>query len=60
MAWLSSLVGNERLARKLRREAAAMKTRFSRAFWLENEDFFALALGGNKEPAANITSGLSQ
>jgi len=60
MAWLLSLLGKERLARKLRREAAALKARFNRDFWLEDEGFYALALGANKEPATSITSNPGQ
>ncbi|MCK4362155.1 MAG: hypothetical protein KAW13_02625 [Dehalococcoidia bacterium] len=48
----------EHLARRLRREATALKTRFNRDFWLEDEEFYALALGANKEPATSITSNL--
>jgi len=60
MAWLLSLLGKERLARSLRRESAILKERFNRDFWLEDEGFYALALGANKEPAASITSNPGQ
>lgn len=56
MAWVFSLLGKEALARKLRREAAALRSRFNRDFWLEDEGFYALALGADKEPTASITS----
>jgi len=60
MAWLLSLLGKEPLARKLRREAAALKVRFNRDFWIEDEGFYALALGTNKEPATSVTSNPGQ
>jgi glycogen debranching enzyme len=60
MAWLLSLLGKDQVARRLRREAAALKTRFNRDFWLEDEGFYALALGANKEPAESITSNPGQ
>jgi len=56
MAWLMSLLGKKSLARKLRREATLLKARFNHDFWLEDEEFYALALGANKEPATSITS----
>jgi glycogen debranching enzyme len=56
MARLLSLLGKDRLARRLRREANALKTRFNRDYWLEDEGYYALALGANKEPAESITS----
>jgi len=60
MAWLLSLLGKKDMARRLQREAAALKTRFNRDFWLEDEGFYALALGSNKEPATSITSNPGQ
>jgi glycogen debranching enzyme len=60
MAWLLSLLGKKESALKLRREAADLKKRFNRDFWLEDEGFYALALGANKEPAESITSNPGQ
>lgn len=60
MARLLSLLGKEKPARKLRREAAALKAKFNSDFWLENEGFFALALGADKEPATSVTSNPGQ
>jgi len=45
---------------KKNREAADLKKRFNRDFWLEDEGFYALALGANKEPAESITSNPGQ
>jgi len=60
MAWLFSLLGKDQLARRLRRSAAALKRHFNEDFWLEEEGFYALALGANKEPARTITSNPGQ
>ena len=60
MAWLLSLLGKDRLARRLRREAAILKKQFNNDFWLEEEEFYALALGANKKPARSITSNPGQ
>lgn len=56
MAWLFSMLGNHRLASKLRRDAACLKDRFNLDYWLEDEKYYALALGGDKDPASSITS----
>ena len=37
-------------------EAAALKARFERDFWLADEGFFALALDGQGQPVDSITS----
>jgi glycogen debranching enzyme len=56
LAPLFAALGDRALASRLRQEAAALKRRFNRDFWLENENFFALALDGDKHPADSITS----
>lgn len=38
------------------REAGAMRTRFDRAFWLEEPGTYALALDGSKRPCAVVAS----
>ncbi len=53
-------LGDEPLALRLRQEAARLKRRFNRDFWLENERFFALALDGDKRPADATTSNPGQ
>jgi glycogen debranching enzyme len=44
------------LARRLSREARALRRRFQNDFWLPDEGFYALALGGQKRPCAAISS----
>lgn len=56
MAWLLPFLGEHTLAEKLLREATALKKSFNRDFWLEDEGFYALALGNNKEQVKSITS----
>jgi len=56
LAPLFAALGDHALASRLRQEAASLKRRFNRDFWLENEGFFALALDGDKHPADAITS----
>ncbi|HEY83124.1 MAG TPA: amylo-alpha-1,6-glucosidase [Dehalococcoidia bacterium] len=60
MAQLFSQLGKEKLARRLRREAAALKARFNRDFWLDDEEFYALALDADKAPVASISSNPGQ
>jgi glycogen debranching enzyme len=49
-------LGEADLAARLDREAAELKERFNRDFWMEREGFFALALDGKKEQVKTITS----
>jgi glycogen debranching enzyme len=44
------------LAERLEREAAQLKEQFNRDFWLEDRQFFALALDGDKRPVDSLTS----
>ncbi|MCH8065823.1 MAG: amylo-alpha-1,6-glucosidase, partial [Chloroflexi bacterium] len=44
------------LARRLSREARALRRRFQDDFWLADEPFYALALDGEKRPCAAIAS----
>jgi glycogen debranching enzyme len=44
------------LAEHLEREAADLRERFNRDFWLETPGFYALALDGDKRPIDTITS----
>ncbi|MGX2041403.1 amylo-alpha-1,6-glucosidase [Methylocaldum sp. MU1018] len=55
-AELAELLGHEKWAQRLRQEAAALKTRFNEAFWLDELDTFALALDGDKRRCAVRTS----
>ncbi|HKZ50696.1 MAG TPA: amylo-alpha-1,6-glucosidase [Dehalococcoidia bacterium] len=56
LAELFFRLGDESLARRLRREAAVLKKQFNKDFWLPQEGFYALALDGRKRPAAAISS----
>jgi glycogen debranching enzyme len=56
LAPLFAALGDRPLASRLLEEAASLKRRFNRDFWLENANFFALALDGDKHPADAITS----
>ncbi len=56
MASLARAVGEADLAERLEREAAALKERFNRDFWMEEEGYYALALDGGKRQVPTITS----
>jgi glycogen debranching enzyme len=45
-------------AERLEREAAELKERFNRDFWLPDRDFFALALDGKKRKVDSLTSNI--
>jgi glycogen debranching enzyme len=60
LAPLFAALGDHALSSRLREEAASLKRRFNRDFWLEDESFFALALDGDKHPADAITSNPGQ
>lgn len=53
-------LGNAKLAIKLRKEAARLKKNFNERFWMEEEEYFALALDGNKRQVKTITSNPGQ
>jgi glycogen debranching enzyme len=58
-ARLARLVWNDAaLAERLEREAADLKARFNRAFWLPEREFFALALDGDKRQVDSLTSNI--
>jgi glycogen debranching enzyme len=46
------------LATRLEREAAELKRRFNRDFWLPDREYFALALDGRKRPVDALTSNI--
>jgi glycogen debranching enzyme len=46
------------LADRLEEEAAALKDRFNRDFWLADRGYYALALDGDKKPVDSLTSNL--
>jgi glycogen debranching enzyme len=45
-----------RLADRLEQEAAELKVRFNRDFWLPDQGWYALALDGDKNPVDSLTS----
>jgi glycogen debranching enzyme len=49
---------DEALAGRLAREAADLKRRFNRDFWVDDRGFFALALDGDKHRVDTLTSNL--
>jgi glycogen debranching enzyme len=46
------------LEARLETEAAGLKRRFNRDFWIEEGQFFALALDGDKKPVDSLTSNI--
>jgi glycogen debranching enzyme len=52
--------GDAELAERLEQDAAALKERFNRDFWIEDRQFFALALDGDKRPVDSLTSNIGQ
>jgi glycogen debranching enzyme/putative sterol carrier protein len=50
--------GDDALADRLDTEAAALKERFNRDFWLEDKGFFAIALDRDKTPVDSLTSNI--
>ena len=50
--------GDPELADRLERDAAALRERFDRDFWLPEAGFYALALDGDKKPVATLTSNI--
>jgi len=49
-------LGEGDLAARLRREADALQERFHAAFWMEDRQFYALALDGAKQQVGTVTS----
>ncbi len=49
-------LGDHRTAGRLREEAAELKERFNRAFWMEDERYFAAALDGDKHQVKTVVS----
>ncbi len=53
---LASVLGEERIAGDLRRQAGRLKEQFDQAFWCEDLGTYALALDGRKRPCRVKTS----
>lgn len=60
MARILGLLDKKALAKKLKKEAVELSANFNRDFWLDDERFFALALGAEQRPATSITSNPAQ
>ena len=56
MAWVARHLGETELAERLEREAAELRERFNRDFWMEDEGYYALALDGEKRQVRVVTS----
>lgn len=56
MAALLRQHGDRTRADKLEAEAEELKTRFNRDFWMPEEEFYALALDGEKRQVKSVTS----
>jgi glycogen debranching enzyme len=56
MAEIYALLGEGRTASRLERESADLKVRFNRDFWVEDEQYFALALDGEKRQVTTVTT----
>jgi glycogen debranching enzyme len=52
--------GDDELADRLEREAAELKRRFNEDFWIEEREYFAVALDGDKRQVDSITSNPGQ
>jgi glycogen debranching enzyme len=56
VARLARALGEEDVAERLEKEAAELRDRFNRDFWLEDLGYYAFALDGQKRPVRTITS----
>ena len=50
--------GDEQLGEQLEQQAAALKERFNRDFWIEEQGYYALALDGEKKQVDSLTSNI--
>jgi glycogen debranching enzyme len=60
MAELARLRGENDFADRLETQAAELRERFEREFWMEDVGYYAMALDGGKQPADAITSNPGQ
>lgn len=60
LARVARALGDAALGERLAREAAELKERFNRDFWVEELGFYALALDGRKRPVATAASNAGQ
>jgi glycogen debranching enzyme len=54
----STIWGDPGLADRLQREADTLKEQFNKDFWMEDRQFFALALDGKKRKVDSLTSNI--
>jgi glycogen debranching enzyme len=60
LARLARLRGDDRLADRLEADAATLRERFESSFWVEDQNYYALALDADKKPADAIGSNAGQ
>jgi glycogen debranching enzyme len=59
-ALMADALGKRNLGARLREQAAALREKFLKAFWLPELGAYALALDGNKKPCATLSSNAGQ
>lgn len=60
LASILTELGRADLGGRLAVEAAQLRSRFEEAFWLEDEQFYAIALDKDKKPVRSVTSNPGQ
>lgn len=60
MSELFKLLNKNDISQKLSKEADELKKRFNEVFWMPDEEYFAMALDGDKKQVKNITSNPGQ
>ncbi|MCD7036096.1 amylo-alpha-1,6-glucosidase [Metabacillus sp. GX 13764] len=56
IAEIYDFLGKSEAAETLRSQAQRLKEKFDRAFWMEEQQFYAIALDGNKQQVGTLTS----
>jgi glycogen debranching enzyme len=56
LATVYGQLGDVELSERLQAEAQELKRRFNERFWMDDEDFFAMALDGRKQPVGAVVS----
>jgi glycogen debranching enzyme len=56
MSEIYQILGDEQRALELRKEADELRARFNHDFWMEDEQYFALALDGDKRQVKTVSS----
>ncbi len=60
MSQLFLILGDEEKAARLKTEAKALQRKFNKVFWMNDEDYLAMALDGDKKQVRTITSNPGQ